>query len=255
LLDVFWSSHDPTTLNRQGPDFGTQYRSAIFFHSPEQERIARASLEEVEQSKVFKDAIVTQIVPAARFYDAEDYHQQYFEKRGTAANCHVGSVKVTTRLAQAAKQQREAAAQQAAACGPESCSVDYWKSAAADQEIRSKLTPEQYRIAREAGTERPFTGKYWNEHRKGTYHCAVCDQPLFDSDTKFDSGTGWPSFSAPKSADAVKELVDTSHGIRRTEIRCSRCDSHLGHVFNDGPKPTGLRYCMNSAVLDLKVAE
>jgi peptide-methionine (R)-S-oxide reductase len=121
-----------------------------------------------------------------------------------------------------------------------------------DEEWQKQLTPEQFYVAREAGTEPAFTGKYWNTKDAGTYTCACCGQPLFDSETKFNSGTGWPSFFQPKDKDAVVEHTDQTHGMVRTEVRCSRCDAHLGHVFEDGPTPTGMRYCMNSASLDLK---
>jgi peptide-methionine (R)-S-oxide reductase len=129
------------------------------------------------------------------------------------------------------------------------------KAVKTDVEWRAQLTPQQYHVTREHGTERPFTSPYLKEKRKGTYVCVSCDNPLFESDTKFESGTGWPSFYAPVSQQAASEHADSSMFMRRIEVRCAACEAHLGHVFNDGPKETGLRYCMNGCALKLMLKE
>lgn len=121
-----------------------------------------------------------------------------------------------------------------------------------DDPYRDKLTSEQYQVARCGGTERAFTGKYWNHKADGRYLCVCCNAPLFDASTKYDSGSGWPSYFAPLDAAAVEEIEDLSHGMRRVEVRCKKCGAHLGHVFPDGPRPTGQRYCINSASLDFE---
>jgi peptide-methionine (R)-S-oxide reductase len=122
-------------------------------------------------------------------------------------------------------------------------------------DLRQRLSPEQYHVTQEKGTERPFTGKYWNHHEKGMYHCVVCGEELFTSDSKFDSGCGWPSFYESSSKTNVSKNIDSSHGMVRDEITCTKCGAHLGHVFTDGPKPTGLRYCVNSASIDFAPEE
>lgn len=218
LLYVFFNSHNPTTKNRQGLDVGEQYRSAIFYIDDDQKRDAEEVIKEMNDSGRYKTPIVTQVVKVGRFYPAEAYHQKYLFRRGKAS---------------------------CASCNATVSEEEEEEASVNDKEWKQRLSPEQYRVLREKGTERPFTGKYLNNKEDGTYVCGACGNPIFASDAKFDSGCGWPSFDRA-IPDSVRLSEDNSHGMHRTEVTCAKCGSHLGHVFNDGPTETGERFCINS---------
>jgi peptide methionine sulfoxide reductase msrA/msrB len=236
LLDAFWRSIDPTDSGGQFADRGSQYRTAIFYHNEEQRRLAEKSKEELEKSETFDEPIATMILPAGEFYPAEDYHQDYYRKnpdhykryrKGSGREGYLDSV--------------WGSGKSAGYCDR------YAKPS--NEEIKEKLSSLEYKVTQRNGTERPFDNKYWDNKREGIYVDIVSGEPLFSSVHKFKSGTGWPSFTQPLVDENVVETSDTSLGMKRTEVR-SRCgDSHLGHVFPDGPPPSGLRYCINSAAL------
>ena len=240
LLDIFWRHVDPTDPGGQFVDRGPQYRTAIFYHDDDQKQIAEASKEALEKSGRFKKPVVTKIIKLTSFYRAEDYHQNYYKKntlRYDRYRSNSGRDQFLTRVwgKDTQKTSRET---------PDS--GDKKPQAEAQHPA---LTPLQHHVTQRGGTEPPFNNEYWDHKEMGIYVDVVSGEPLFSSLDKFDSGTGWPSFTRPLEPDNITEKEDRSLLMTRTEVRSKRGDSHLGHLFPDGPHPTGVRYCINSAAL------
>jgi methionine-S-sulfoxide reductase/methionine-R-sulfoxide reductase len=250
LLAVFWQTHDPTTLNAQGPDHGTQYRSAVFYHTDEQRKEAEFYMKKLDESGAFRAPIVTEITKFEKFYPAEGYHQEYFAANPEQGYCRqiirpkVNKFKKAFADLLKTEDDKEAAAKRAA--DPDAPGVDPEKVDWSKVDWRKRLSREEFNIMRLAGTERAFTGEYWDFFEKGAYKCRGCGLELFESDSKFDSECGWPSFDRSAAENAIVEIEDNTLGMSRIEVRCRRCDAHLGHIFNDGPTETGMRYCINS---------
>jgi peptide methionine sulfoxide reductase msrA/msrB len=243
LLDYFWMHIDPTDNGGQFVDRGEQYRSAVFYHNDTQKNLAEQSKQQLSESRRFKKPIVTEIIKFAAFYTAEDYHQDYYKnnplrykfyRHGSGRDKylkHVWGSEVDSVKKEQENQTKKT----------------YRK--ADDETLRRTLTPLQYKVTQKEGTEPPFKNEYWDNKKDGMYVDIVSGEPLFHSRDKYDSGTGWPSFSRPLEPGILIEKEDNRLFMKRTEVRSKYADSHLGHVFPDGPPPTGSRYCINSAAL------
>jgi len=239
LLDVFWRHIDPTDAGGQFVDRGSSYRSAIFYHDDEQKRVAEESKKKLQASGRFNEPIATEIVKLDQFYTAEDYHQDFYKKSSTRYKLYRYGSGRDQFLKKAWKDSPEDSA------GAKTQNSRYSKPG--DDVLKQKLTPLQYKVTQKDDTEPPFNNDYWNNKKEGIYVDVVSGEPLFSSTDKFESGTGWPSFTRPLAPENIVEKKDRSLFMVRTEVRSKHGDSHLGHVFADGPAPTGLRYCMNSA--------
>jgi peptide methionine sulfoxide reductase msrA/msrB len=242
LLDVFWRQINPTDAGGQFVDRGASYRSAIFYHTEEQKLLAEESKKKLGQSGRFDKPIVTEIRPVGPFYRAEEYHQDYYKK---------SSIRYKFYRYNSGRDQylQKVWGKEDAMKSMQTGNAEGSYTAPSKEELKKRLTPMQYKVTQEEGTEPAFKNEFWDNKKPGIYVDIVSGEPLFSSLDKYDSGTGWPSFTKPLESGNIVTKEDRSWFSVRTEVRSTHGGSHLGHVFNDGPPPTGLRYCMNSAAL------
>ncbi|WP_100639004.1 peptide-methionine (S)-S-oxide reductase MsrA [Marinobacter salexigens] len=260
LLQGLWRMMDPTDANGQFVDRGQQYRPAIFYHNPEQKQAAEAAKKELQASGIYEKPVVIEITPLQTFYPAEEYHQDYYKTNPVRYKFYtynsgryqfIESVygdDYELDFSQFKPSDNTQSAAGTSASNKKGFDPDAFVKPDAET-LKQRLTSTQYDITQNDGTERAFSNPYWDNKKPGIYVDVVSGEPLFSSRDKYKSGTGWPSFTRPLSSDMIVEREDNGFFMKRTEIRSRFADSHLGHVFNDGPAPTGLRYCMNSAAL------